>query len=376
MIHPRLPKLMNHNTPAPMKKTNATRIRPCTNCPKPGMNKLQRAAMTFPPDPGPVLMPQIIPRSPSRRKRFSRGADEVGVAFTAGVCLTPTEFMIGLHAHAEKPAAAEVVRAMVQELDLAGLPYELDATTAPLAGKASSLDIADLAGRCELLVIMGGDGTILRAVQKMRDAIPTVFGINIGTLGFLTCLGAGEVQRAVECIRNRDYIVSPRNLMQADLVEKNGASRTFFALNDVVASRGERSQLVQIRVGLDDLPLTDYNADGLIVSTPTGSTAYSISAGGPILMPDCGCFVITPICPHVLSIRSVVMSDASVIKMQVAKPGQTVTVSVDSQSCGQLGIGDLLVLKKSPRVLPLAMLPERPFTEVIRQKLKWTGSNI
>lgn len=376
MIHPRVPKLMNHNTPAPMKKTNATRIRPCTNCPKPGMNKLQRAAMTFPPDPGPVLMPQIIPRSPSRRKRFSRGADEVGVAFTAGVCLTPTEFMIGLLAHAEKPAAAEVVRAMVQELDLAGLPYELEASTAPLAGKSSSLDIADLAGRCELLVIMGGDGTILRAVQKMRDAIPTVFGINIGTLGFLTCLGFGEVQRAVECIRNRDFIVSPRNLMQADLVEKDGASRTFFALNDVVASRGERSQLVQIRVGLDDLPLTDYNADGLIVSTPTGSTAYSISAGGPILMPDCGCFVITPICPHVLSIRSVVMSDASVIKMQVAKPGQTVTVSVDSQSCGQLGIGDLLVLKKSPRVLPLAMLPERPFTEVIRQKLKWTGSNI
>ena len=376
MIHPSVPKLMNHNTPDPIKKTNATRIRPCTNCPKPGMNKLQRAAMTFPPDPGPVLMPQIIPRSPSRRKRFSRGADEVGVAFTAGVCLTPTEFMIGLHAHAEKPAAAEVVRAMVRELDLAGLPYELEASTAPLAGKSSSLDIADLAGRCELLVIMGGDGTILRAVQKMRDAIPTVFGINIGTLGFLTCLGSGEVQRAVECIRNRDYIVSPRNLMQADLVEKDGASRTFFALNDVVVSRGERSQLVQIRVGLDDLPLTDYNADGLIVSTPTGSTAYSISAGGPILMPDCGCFVITPICPHVLSIRSVVMSDASVIKMQVAKPGQTVTVSVDSQSCGQLGIGDLLVLKKSPRVLPLAMLPERPFTEVIRQKLKWTGSNI
>jgi NAD+ kinase len=164
--------------------------------------------------------------------------------------------------------------------------------------------------------------------------------------------------------------------MQADLMKEGGGTRTFFALNDVVVSRGERSQLVQIRVGLGDLPLTDYNADGLIVSTPTGSTAYSISAGGPILMPDCGCFVITPICPHVLSIRSVVMSDASVVKMQVAKPGQTVTVSVDSQSCGQLGLGDLLVLKKSPRVLPLAMLPERPFTEVIRQKLKWTGSNI
>ncbi len=284
--------------------------------------------------------------------------------------------MIGLHAHAEKPAAAEVVRAMVRELDLAGLPYLLERSTAPLAGKSSDLDLEALASRCELLVVMGGDGTILRAVQKLSDAIPTVFGINIGTLGFLTCLGSGEVLRAVECIRKRDYIVSPRTLMQADLMKEGGETRTFFALNDVVVSRGERSQLVQIRVGLGDLPLTDYNADGLIVATPTGSTAYSISAGGPILMPDCGCFVITPICPHVLSIRSVVMSDASLVKMQVAKPGQTVTVSVDSQSCGQLGPGDLLSLKKSPRVLPLAMLPERPFTEVIRQKLKWTGSNI
>jgi NAD+ kinase len=284
--------------------------------------------------------------------------------------------MIGLHAHAEKPAAAEVVRAMVRELDLAGLPYLLERSTAPLAGKSSDLDLEALASRCELLVVMGGDGTILRAVQQLNGAIPTVFGINIGTLGFLTCLGSGEVLRAVECIRQRDYIVGSRNLMQAELQKEGGPSKFFFALNDVVVSRGERSQLVQIRVAIGDLLLTDYNADGLVVSTPTGSTAYSLSAGGPILMPDCGCFVITPICPHVLSVRPVVMSDASVVRMQVQKPGQTVTVSVDSQSCGQLGLGDLLILKKSPRVLPLAMLPERPFTEVIRQKLKWTGSNI
>lgn len=284
--------------------------------------------------------------------------------------------MIGLHAHAEKPAAAEVVRAMVRELDRAGLPYLLERDTAPLAGKSSALDLAALASRCELLVVMGGDGTILRAVQKFNDAIPTVFGINIGTLGFLTCLGSGEVQRAVECIRNHEYVVSPRALMQVEIQSLNAGTRVFFALNDVVVSRGERSQLVQIRVAIGDQLLTDYNADGLIVSTPTGSTAYSISAGGPILMPDSGCFVITPICPHVLSVRSVVMSDSSVVRMQVQKTGQTVTVSVDSQSCGQLAPGDLLVLKKSPRELPLAMLPERPFTEVIRQKLKWTGSNI
>ena len=284
--------------------------------------------------------------------------------------------MIGLHAHAEKPAAAQVVRAMARELDLAGLPYLFDQATAPLAGKTSALDLAALAAQCELLVVMGGDGTILRAVQQLRGPLPTVFGINTGTLGFLTCLGSGEIQRAVASIRQRDYLVSPRGLLQAELRHASGRSEIFYALNDIVVGRGERSQLVRIRVSLGEQPLTDYNADGLIVATPTGSTAYSLSAGGPILMPDSGCLVITPICPHVLTVRPVVIGDSTTVTLQLAKPGQSVTVSIDSASGGQLAEGDTLVLAKSPRVLPLAMLPERPFAGVLREKLKWAGSNI
>jgi len=284
--------------------------------------------------------------------------------------------MIGLHAHAEKPAAAQVVRAMARELDLAGLPYLFDQATAPLAGKTSALDLASLAAQCELLVVMGGDGTILRAVQQLRGPLPTVFGINTGTLGFLTCLGSGEIQRAVASIRRRDYLVSPRGLLQAELRHASGRSEIFYALNDIVVGRGERSQLVRIRVSLGEQPLTDYNADGLIVATPTGSTAYSLSAGGPILMPDSGCLVITPICPHVLTVRPVVIGDSTTVTIQLAKPGQSLTVSIDSASGGQLAEGDTLVLAKCPRVLPLAMLPERPFAGVLREKLKWAGSNV
>jgi NAD+ kinase len=284
--------------------------------------------------------------------------------------------MIGLHAHAQKPAAAEVVRAMARELDLARLPYLLDQATAPLAGKTSTLDLASLAEKSELLVVMGGDGTILRAVQQLHGPLPTVFGINTGTLGFLTCLGSSEIQRAVASIRQRDYLVSPRGLLQAELRHASGRSENFYALNDIVVGRGERSQLVRIRVSLGDQPLTDYNADGLIVATPTGSTAYSLSAGGPILMPDSGCLVITPICPHVLTVRPVVIGDSTKVTIQLAKPGQSVTVSIDSASGGQLAEGDTLVLAKSPRVLPLAMLPERPFAGVLREKLKWAGSNV
>ncbi len=284
--------------------------------------------------------------------------------------------MIGLLAHSEKPAAAAVVRAMASELTKHGVKFLAERSTAPLAGLASDLDVHDLAERCELLVVMGGDGTILRVVHKLRDVVPPIFGINIGSLGFLTCLGPGEISRAVASIRTRDYLLSNRPLLEARLTLQTGGTRIFHGLNDAVISRGERSELVKIRVRLGDVPLTEYHADGLVVSTPTGSTAYSLSAGGPILMPDSGGFVITPICPHVLTNRSVVVSDASRIHVEVSGQGHVVFVNVDGQESCAMGIGDSLAVTKSSRILPLAMLPERSFSEVLRQKLKWSGTNI
>jgi len=180
----------------------------------------------------------------------------------------------------------------------------------------------------------------------------------------------------VASIRDRDYILSNRPLLEARLSLGAGGTRVFHGLNDAVISRGERSELVKIRVRLGDVPLTEYHADGLVVSTPTGSTAYSLSAGGPILMPDSGGFVITPICPHVLTNRSVVVSDASRIHVEVSGQGHMVFVNVDGQESCAMGVGDSLAITKSSRTLPLAMLPERSFSEVLRQKLKWSGTNI
>jgi len=284
--------------------------------------------------------------------------------------------MIGLLAHSEKPAAGAVVRAMIAELSRHGLPYLLERSTAPLADAVSDLDVRDLAARCEILVVMGGDGTILRVVHRLPGILPPVFGINIGSLGFLTCLGPGEVARAVESIRQGDYLLSRRPLLEARLRLRDGGERAFHGLNDAVISRGERSELVKLRVTVGTTPLTEYNADGLVVATPTGSTAYSLSAGGPILMPDSGGFVVTPICPHVLTNRSVVVSDSAPIEVEVAGDGHVVFMTVDGQASCAMGVGDTLILSKSNRELPLVMLPERSFSEVLRQKLKWTGSNI
>ena len=285
--------------------------------------------------------------------------------------------MIGLIAHSEKADAGQFVTALRAELDLRGIRYVMERTTAALVGEESDLDEVQTAGQSDLLVVMGGDGTILRVVHRVGEMLRPIFGINLGSLGFLTCLGPNEVTRAVEVIASGEFQLSRRALLKVELLRAHhGPTETFFGLNDVVISRGERSKLVKIDVRIDGAVLTNFNADGLIVSTPTGSTAYSLSAGGPILLPDTGVFVITPICPHVLTNRSTVVSDHSIVEARLTVPGQEVFINVDGESYVEMHLGDVLRISQSDRVLPLVMLPERPFSKVLRQKLKWSGSNV
>ncbi len=286
--------------------------------------------------------------------------------------------MIGVLAHFAKPGACELVQEFCAELSARSIPFVVDLETAAhthLTAKAAADDEAFLL-QCRIVVVMGGDGTILRLVHRMGARMLPVFGINLGSLGFLTCLGPAEIARAADALQREDYTLSQRHLLKIEHVTGNGDCRISYALNDVVISRGERSQLVRIEVRVDGETLTTYNADGLILATPTGSTAYSLSAGGPILLPDSGAAVITPICPHVLTNRSTVVSDRSLIEVLLREPDQQVFYNVDGQKSEEMQIGDRLRVSKSDRVLPLAMLPERPFTDVLRQKLKWTGSNI
>jgi NAD+ kinase len=284
--------------------------------------------------------------------------------------------VIGLIAHSEKEDARAAVRSMISALRAAKIDFLLEKQTAALVGRKSPLDEHALARESELLVVMGGDGTILRVVHKLGGDIRPIFGVNIGSLGFLTCVGVSEIPRAVESIRKKDFILSPRNLLLAELTNASGKVTRMHGLNDVVISRGERSQLVKIEVRIDGVGLTHYNADGLIIATPTGSTAYSLSAGGPVLMPDSGVFVVTPICPHVLTNRSTVVSDRSVIDVRLQVPEKQVFVTLDGRATRAMQVGDALRVVKSDRLLPLVTLPERLFPEVLRQKLKWSGSNI
>ena len=283
--------------------------------------------------------------------------------------------IIGVIAHAGKEGAAPVVRVVVSELRRRNIPFFLEKMTASLIGELSSYDESYLAEHSNLLLVLGGDGSILRALHRSGGHIRPIFGINIGSLGFLTCLGSNEYLRAVESVVTGNYLLSSRSLLDLEISGSEGVIPLERALNDVTISRGERSQLVKLQISVDGASLTEYHADGLIVATPTGSTAYSLAAGGPILMPDSGALVITPICPHVLSNRSLVISDKSEVVISSAV-NQHVFVTIDGRTPHALSPSQKVILRLSPQTLPLAMMPESTFPDILRQKLKWTGSNI
>jgi len=281
---------------------------------------------------------------------------------------------IGLIAHTGKARSAELVRGVCEEFARAELRVLIESATAQLVGATSQYSIQDLAREADLLVVLGGDGTILNTVRQLGDVMKPVFGINVGTLGFLTCAAATEYVEAVRCIVAGEMTFSDRSLLEVSINER-GQQRAITGLNDAVLSRGAISRLIRLRTRVNGEELTEFNADGLIIATPTGSTAYSLSAGGPILAPESGALVITPICPHVLTNRSIIVGEDAVIDVD-AEPDNPVYLTVDGGEPIELDPGAVVTIRKSPRVLPLAAMPGVSFFGVVRQKLKRRGSNI
>ena len=281
----------------------------------------------------------------------------------------------GIVARADKPQAAALTRSLVEALGARGVEVLLETRTAEAVG-ARGVDEQELGAACDLLVVLGGDGTILRALHRMRGKVPPIFGINVGSLGFLTGVHGEEWPKAVESIVAGDFRLSARTMLRVELVRDGATVETFTGLNDAVVSRGQHSQLIKVAVQIDEEELCVYHADGLIVATPTGSTAYSMSAGGPLLLPDSACLVITPICPHVLTSRSTVVSDHARLELRLVGSGPGVTVNVDGQEIRDFGPGDVLRISRAAQKLRLATLPGRTFSGVLRDKLKWSGSNV
>ncbi len=283
---------------------------------------------------------------------------------------------IGLIAHPGKPGVGDLVNSLAAEFARFSMSILLEKETAAVSGQRSEMTIAQLGGKADLLVVVGGDGTILNVTGQLGEASPPIFGINVGSLGFLTCASSPAFREAVECIAKGKMTFSNRALLEVILRDSTEKHKPMIALNDAVFSRGELSRLIRLRTRVNGEALTEFNADGLIIATPTGSTAYSLSAGGPILEPESGVFVITPICPHVLTNRSIIVSEKSVIEVEASEPDYPVYLTVDGREPLRIAKDATVQIRKAKKTMRLAAMPDMSFFSVVRQKLKWSGSNV
>jgi NAD+ kinase len=283
---------------------------------------------------------------------------------------------IGLIAHTGKPGVGELIKSLTAEFARFSMSVLLEKETAAVAGQRSETTIAQLGSKADLIVVVGGDGTILNVTGGLGEASPPIFGINVGSLGFLTCVSSPAFREAVECIAKGKMTFSNRALLEVVLRDSKEKHKPMIALNDAVFSRGELSRLIRLRTRVNGEALTEFNADGLIIATPTGSTAYSLSAGGPILEPESGVFVITPICPHVLTNRSIIVSEKSMIEVEASEPDYPVYLTVDGREPLRIAKDATVQIRKAKKTLQLAAMPDVSFFSVVRQKLKWSGSNI
>ncbi len=284
---------------------------------------------------------------------------------------------IGIVAHVEKAGAQSLLESLLGEFQRSGIEPLLEASTSQLIPGSQAYSIRDLGERCDILVVLGGDGTLLRTAHALQQFTKPLMGINLGSLGFLTCVSSQDYRQAVHHLVHGDYVLSPRTLLHAKVFRQGQIVAASTCLNDAVITRGSLSQLVRMDLTIDGAQLTRYNADGLIIATPTGSTAYSLSANGPVVLPDARVFIVTPICPHVLTNRSVVVGEGSIMEVRpVLDDEAELFLSVDGQQVISLHRGDTVRLSKADMELPLVMLPSQDFSSLLRQKLKWSGSNV
>lgn len=268
---------------------------------------------------------------------------------------------IGLIGNHDKATCASIVRQAERLIRRVG--------RLPVAGE----DAAKLARETDLIMVFGGDGTMLRAARETAGLGTPLLGVNIGGLGFLTAVSSDLLAAALKHVWRGELKYETRALLEVS-GEFQGQTIRANALNDVVVSRGAVSRLIALDVSVDGEIITRYRGDGLIVSSPTGSTAYSLAAGGPIVLPTAEIMTLTPICPHALSNRSIIMPLSSTICIKAANPSPATILSADGQVVANLDAGDVVTIRRSRRAVHLARLADSTFLEAMRRKLHWRGT--
>lgn len=284
---------------------------------------------------------------------------------------------IGVIYNPAKPMTVAILPRLTEIAKRLGLNIlTCEMKNAPALPGVACVDRGDFGGRIDALVALGGDGTLLKAVQFIREENMPVLGVNLGRLGFLTSVTESGLEEGLQALVSGSYTTSSRTMLDGVIVKKgNNEGSHVSALNDLVIGWGQSTRIVTLEVSVNGEPVAAYRCDGIIVSTPTGSTGHSLSSGGPIVHPDAASLILNVICPHTLSARPLVVPDDVEIRISVKQTSKQLLLSVDGQDGLSLAEGDVLVIRKSPVKFNLVHLPGYQYFSVLRKKLNWSGSS-
>lgn len=278
---------------------------------------------------------------------------------------------IGIVVNKGKPEARIVARELLHLLEARGARVVLEESIASDLGRTDiAATVNQIGQQVQLLCVLGGDGTLLRIARQLAGRSVPILGINLGTLGFLSEAEPEHLPHAVDNLLSGNYDIEMRTMLEAALVRKGQMLARYTAMNDIGIAKGSFCRIIQCAVYLDDAYVATFNGDGVIVSSPTGSTAYSLSAGGPIVAPNVDMLLLTPVAPHSLTARPMVLSADQVIRIEVDAVHEEMGLSIDGQFGYRLEIGDHIYVKKSPHTTPLIRWKRGAFFERIRTKLQ------
>jgi NAD+ kinase len=279
--------------------------------------------------------------------------------------------VVGIMSKPGIPHASAIVPQLIAWLTERRIQSRVDQETAFYLGHTDGLPRAEVPDGAQLVIVLGGDGTLLSAARAVAGRVIPLFPVNLGGLGFLTAITLDQLYPELErALRNEQRIV-PRRMLHGELLRHSEPVKSYEALNDVVIAKTQIARMIDLETHVDSQYVSTFKADGLIVATPTGSTAYSLSAGGPIVYPAVAAICITPVCPHMLTNRPVLVPDTSVIEIICMAGDGEAFLTVDGQVGAPLMHGDRLICRSSPHSVHLIRPPKMFFFDVLRQKLKW-----
>ncbi|TAL25032.1 MAG: NAD(+) kinase [Nitrospirae bacterium] len=277
---------------------------------------------------------------------------------------------IGIICKAGRSEPLEILKEFIPWLSRKGVEMFLDAETASMLN-ITGYSRSEIPKSAEIIVVLGGDGTMLNVARLVCERAIPILGVNLGGLGFITEVQREQLYEAMEKVLSGECPSEERMMLMAHIHRHGEKIAEYTALNDVVINKGALARIIDLETSINRTYVTTFKADGLIVSTPTGSTAYSLSAGGPVLYPTLDSIILTPICPHTLTNRPTVLPDDALIEIALKSPSEDVFLTLDGQVGFSLRREDVVEVKRSPFKTRLLIPFERNYFQILRTKLKW-----